>query len=110
MPPTDTNAFLHWEVFVTPGIPIVTRDKPPDVRETYFQTMASTLIYGVRDAVLVDAFMTVKQANALADWIAARNRNLQTSTSPMVMAITGLESRHLSSDSPTPRSSHRPIP
>ena len=50
MPPTDTNAFLHWEVFVTPGIPIVTRDKPPDVRQTYFQAMAATLIYGVRDA------------------------------------------------------------
>ena len=78
MPPTGTNAFLHWEVFVTPGIPIVTRDKPPDVRETYFQAMAATLIYGVRDAVLVDAFMTVTQANALADWVAARNRNLKT--------------------------------
>ena len=30
--------------------------------------MAATLIYGVRDAVLVDAFMTVEQADALADW------------------------------------------
>src|SRR6267378_1494372 len=78
MPPTDTNAFLHWEVFVTPGIPIVTRDKPPDVRQTYFQAMAATLIYGVRDAVLVDTFMTVTQANALADWVAARGRNLKT--------------------------------
>jgi hypothetical protein len=56
---------LHWDVFVTPGIPIVTRDKPPGVRETFFQATASTLIHGVRDAVLVDAFMTVKQANAL---------------------------------------------
>jgi len=40
--------------------------------------MASTFIYGVRDAVLVDAFMTVKQANALADWVAARGKNLTT--------------------------------
>jgi hypothetical protein len=31
---------------------------------------------GVRDAVLVDAFMTVKQANAPADWVAARGKNL----------------------------------
>ena len=69
---------LHWDVFVTPGIPIVTRDKPPGVRETFFQATASTLIYGVRDAVLVDAFMTVKQANALADWVAARGKNLTT--------------------------------
>jgi len=78
MTPTDTNACLNWDVFVTPGIPIVTRDKPPDVRETYFQAMAATLIYGARDAVLVDAFMTVTQANALADWVAARDRNLKT--------------------------------
>jgi glyoxylase-like metal-dependent hydrolase (beta-lactamase superfamily II) len=79
MPATPVNPVaLHWEVFVTAGIPIVTRDKPPDVRETYFQAMAATLIYGARDAVLVDAFMTVKQANALADWVAARGKNLTT--------------------------------
>ena len=73
---TDGN--LHWDVFVTPGIPIVARDKPAGVRETFFQSTAATLIYGVRDAVLVDAFMTVKQANALADWVAARGKNLTT--------------------------------
>jgi len=69
---------LGWEVFVTPGIPIVTIDLPPGVKQAYFQSMASTLIYGERDAVLVDAFMTVKQANALADWAAAKNKNPTT--------------------------------
>src|SRR3984885_10589218 len=69
---------LGWEVFVTPGIPIVTPDRPPGIRQTYFQAMAATLIYGVRDAVLVDTFMTVTQATALADWVAARGRNLTT--------------------------------
>ena len=69
---------LRWDVFVTPGLPIVVRDKPPGVRETFFQATASTLIYGARDAVLVDAFMTVKQVNALADWVAARGKNLTT--------------------------------
>ncbi len=64
-------AFLGWDVFVTPGLPIVTIDLPPGVRQAYFQAMASTLIYGARDAVLVDAFMTVKQTNSLADWVAA---------------------------------------
>src|SRR6266403_1356763 len=78
-PPNATYAaVLTWEVFVTPGIPIVTADRPPGVRETYFQAMASTLIHGARDAVLVDAFMTVKQANALADWVASKNKNLTT--------------------------------
>ena len=69
---------LNWEVFVTPGIPIVTPDKPAGVQETYFQAMAATLIYGARDAVLVDAFMTVKQASALADWVASKGKNLTT--------------------------------
>src|SRR5439155_2008097 len=78
MEQTSENALLNWDVFVTPGIPIVTPDLPPGVREAYFQAMASTLIYGVRDAVLVDAFMTVKQANALADWVAAKRKNLTT--------------------------------
>ena len=32
---------LNWEVFVTPGIPIVTRDRPADVCETFFQAMTS---------------------------------------------------------------------
>jgi len=71
-------ALLNWDVFVTPGIPFVTRDLPPGVKKAYFQAMASTLIYGMRDAVLVDAFLTVKQANALADWVAARDKNLTT--------------------------------
>jgi len=77
MNPTPT-APLRWDVFVTPGIPIVTVDLPPGVSQAYFQAMASTLIYGERDAVLVDAFMTVKQANALADWIATKGKNLTT--------------------------------
>ena len=71
-------AHLKWDVFMTPGIPIVTNDIPPGVKEVYFQAMASTLIHGMRDAVLVDAFMTVKQANELADWVAKSGKNLTT--------------------------------
>ncbi|TLX90771.1 MAG: MBL fold metallo-hydrolase, partial [Thaumarchaeota archaeon] len=41
-----------------------------------FQAIASTLIYGKQDAVLVDAFMTIKQADALADWVVASGKNL----------------------------------
>jgi glyoxylase-like metal-dependent hydrolase (beta-lactamase superfamily II) len=69
---------LKWEVFVTPGIPVVTRDRPAGVRETYFQAMASTLIYGARDAVLVDSFLTTEQTTALADWVASKSKNLTT--------------------------------
>src|SRR6266852_6584368 len=69
---------LKWEVFVTPGIPIASTSRPAGVQETHFQAMASTLIYGKRDAILVDAFMTVEQATALADWVASKNKNLAT--------------------------------
>lgn len=73
---SQADAGLYWETFVTPGIPVAMPDKPEGVRETFFQAMASTLIYGARDAVLVDAFMTVAQANTLADWIASKGKNL----------------------------------
>jgi glyoxylase-like metal-dependent hydrolase (beta-lactamase superfamily II) len=69
---------LNWEVFVTPGIPIVSRDLPPGIKQAYFQATASTLIYGDKDAVLVDAYMTTKQANTLADWVASKRKNLTT--------------------------------
>ena len=69
---------LKWEVYVTPATPIITHDKPPGVRETFGQAIASTLIYGRRDAVLVDAFLTVDQATLLGDWIEKRGRNLTT--------------------------------
>jgi glyoxylase-like metal-dependent hydrolase (beta-lactamase superfamily II) len=69
---------LSWEVFVTPGIPIAQAERPEGMQAAYFQPMASTLIYGENDAVLVDTFMTVEQANGLADWIASKNKNLTT--------------------------------
>ena len=69
---------LNWDVLVTPGIPIATSDLPPGMKQAMFQAIASTLIYGKRDAVLVDAFMTVKQADALVDWVVASGKNLTT--------------------------------
>lgn len=75
---TARNQPLRWDVFVTPAIPIASPSRPAGVQATYFQAMASTLIYGKRDAILVDAFMTVEQATALADWVASKNKNLTT--------------------------------
>src|SRR5258708_36351894 len=40
--------------------------------------MAATLIYGERDAVLVDTFMTIEQAHALGEWVEAHGRHLTT--------------------------------
>ena len=69
---------LNWDVLVTPGIPNATSDLPPGMKQAMFPAIASTLIYGEQDAVLVDAFMTVKQADDLVDWVAASGKNLTT--------------------------------
>jgi glyoxylase-like metal-dependent hydrolase (beta-lactamase superfamily II) len=67
---------LNWGVFVTPGIPSV--DLAPGTKQPMWSPISSTLIYGKQDAVLVDAFITVEQAGALGDWVAASGKNLTT--------------------------------
>ena len=68
---------LKWDVFVTPAIPSVTSDRPPGAKQRFWPPMSSTLISGKRDAVLVDAFITVEQASALADWVTASGKKLR---------------------------------
>src|SRR6266852_1351137 len=67
---------LNWDVFVTPGIPVVTSDLPPGTEQRLWSPISATLISGDRDAVLVDALMTVGQARDLADWVGAHGKNL----------------------------------
>jgi glyoxylase-like metal-dependent hydrolase (beta-lactamase superfamily II) len=69
---------LHWDVFVNPSIPMVVTSLPPDQKQMVWQPIASTLIYGQRDAVLVDPPLTVEQTNNLINWIAASGKNLAT--------------------------------
>lgn len=69
---------LKWDAFVTPSIPVVTTDFAPGEHERPWPPISSTLIYGLRDAVLVDSFITLEQARAQADWIAAKGKNLTT--------------------------------
>src|SRR5437879_13716445 len=67
---------LHWDVYVTPGIPVGSPDLPPGRQQRSWSPISATLISGERDAVLVDALLTVGQANDLAEWIAAHGKNL----------------------------------
>jgi glyoxylase-like metal-dependent hydrolase (beta-lactamase superfamily II) len=69
---------LHWDVFVSDEIPVVTRDLPPGVNERRWSPISSTLISGKRDAVLVDTFITVEQNRRLLEWIAKSGKNLTT--------------------------------
>ena len=72
------NTPLKWDVFVTPSIPVVTTDFAPGEHERPWPPISSTLIYGLRDALVVDSFITVEQARAQADWIASTGKNLTT--------------------------------
>jgi len=68
---------LKWDVFVASSIPVDTGDLAPGMKRQIWSPMSATLIYGERDAVLVDALMTLNQAHELADWIAASGKNLK---------------------------------
>jgi glyoxylase-like metal-dependent hydrolase (beta-lactamase superfamily II) len=72
------NNVLNWEVLVAPGIPMVTSDLPPGTKQGMWSPISSTLIYGKRDAVLVDAFITVEQTDFLVNWVEASGKNLTT--------------------------------
>src|SRR5271166_3639984 len=67
---------LGVNVFTAPGKAMVGERPKPFGEALGFDPITSTLIFGEHDAVLVDAMGTV--AEALADWVALHNRNLET--------------------------------
>jgi glyoxylase-like metal-dependent hydrolase (beta-lactamase superfamily II) len=69
---------LNWKIFVTPGVATVSDDFPPGETVRMWSPTSSILIYGERDAILVDTLTTTAQANALADWVEKSGKNLTT--------------------------------
>ena len=74
---STVSASLKWDVLVTKRQGL-NRDLPPGKEQWMWVPTSATLIYGERDAVLVDAFLTVEQAHAAVEWIAASGKNLTT--------------------------------
>jgi glyoxylase-like metal-dependent hydrolase (beta-lactamase superfamily II) len=72
-----SGAPLKWETFITRR-PSLSRDTPAGRDELKWVPNTATLIYGERDAVLVDTFLTIDASKELADWIAAKGKNLST--------------------------------
>ncbi len=70
-------ADLAIEVYTTPGRPFASAAAPegPGDLPTWSPSSA-TLIYGDRDAILVDTLITYDQVDALADWIDTKGRRL----------------------------------
>ncbi len=73
----STHPPLSYDVFVAPQKPFAA-PAPRFGDPPAWDPTTSTLIYGARDAVLVDALMTVREATVLAEWIALHERQLTT--------------------------------
>jgi glyoxylase-like metal-dependent hydrolase (beta-lactamase superfamily II) len=73
-----SNSSLNWKVFVTPAIATVSDDLPPGETVRMWSPTSSILIYGKRDAILVDTPATTAQASALVDWVEKSGKNLTT--------------------------------
>lgn len=69
-------AKLEYSVYVAPSKLVVSDDFPPGEDREMWSPTASTLIYGERDAVLVDPLMTKDESRALADWVVATGKNV----------------------------------
>src|SRR5580698_3826796 len=70
-----TGNDLQWDV-LTIKRPGLTRDLPPGKENLMWVANSSTLIYGKRDAVLVDTFLTIQQSRTLLDLVVASGKNL----------------------------------
>ena len=69
---------LRYDVYVAPSMPTAIDDRPPGLSQRMWSPIASTLISGHREAVLIDPLMTTEQAGALADWVSRSGKDLTT--------------------------------
>lgn len=72
------SAGLGFEVHVAPSLPVVTTDFAPGEHERPWPPIPSTLVYGPHEAILVDSFITQRQAEEQADWVRAKKVRLTT--------------------------------
>jgi hypothetical protein len=75
----ENKAALRYKVFTAnrPGRVVPSGHLPPGKESLIWIANSATLIYGERDAVLVDTFMTVEQCSGLADAIVATGKTLK---------------------------------
>jgi glyoxylase-like metal-dependent hydrolase (beta-lactamase superfamily II) len=68
---------LNWKI-LTKKRASSTQGLPPGKEALAWVTNTVTLIYGERDAVLVDTFLSEQQSRELVDWVVASDKNLTT--------------------------------
>src|SRR5262249_51808749 len=73
--PSQGNSPLQWKLFIRRRAS-ATQGTPPGKDELKWVANTATLIYGERDALLVDAFLSEAHTAELADWIASSGKRL----------------------------------
>jgi glyoxylase-like metal-dependent hydrolase (beta-lactamase superfamily II) len=73
---TTSNAPLQWKLLVKKRHSDPHRAPPPGNPSLVWITNTVTLLYGERDAMLVDTFLSSEQNQELVDWISASGKNL----------------------------------
>jgi glyoxylase-like metal-dependent hydrolase (beta-lactamase superfamily II) len=76
---SENKAALRYKVFtaIRAGRDVPPGNLPPDKESLIWIANSATLIYGEREAVLVDTFMTVEHCTNLADSIVASGKSLK---------------------------------
>ena len=69
---------LNWKL-LTKRRNSSTQGIPPGKEHLAWVTNTVTLVYGERDAVLVDTFLSEQHSEELLDWVAESGKNLTTS-------------------------------
>jgi glyoxylase-like metal-dependent hydrolase (beta-lactamase superfamily II) len=69
---------LHVHVHLSPSIPTAVTDLPPDLDVRVWSPIATTIVSGEREAVLVDPPLTTAQARAVLESVVASGRELTT--------------------------------
>src|SRR5262244_3890151 len=68
---------LNWRL-LTKKRGSATQGLPPGKEDLAYVTNTVTLIYGERDAVLVDTFLSEQHSKELVDWVVTSGKNLTT--------------------------------
>src|ERR1700724_3175563 len=68
---------LNWKL-LTKKRNSSTQGVPPGKEDLAWVTNTVTLIYGERDAVLVDTFLSEEHSRELVDWVVTSGKNLTT--------------------------------
>jgi glyoxylase-like metal-dependent hydrolase (beta-lactamase superfamily II) len=71
------SADLQYRVHVSEPIPFATLEKAPNGDPRMYQPIASTLIFGDSEAVLVDPPMTTEQSARVARWVQETGKTLR---------------------------------